>query len=223
LIKDAAGHKFGYENGKFVNEIPGAHDSMIKGGLRIDHEPIYDLPEGQDYQVMLDGANGGQQSTDSLAVFGQGLAAEVNNITVDANSNDALLLNGDGTKVTFKADGNEAPDIRMAIDENGHSYEVDISGIDLKAGEEVDLVVDEATGRLALHDSGNADDKYDLAVKEFDASGEHSFQHKNMDIKNCATEDIEFGTWTGQGPLAVGIDQDGNGTIDQTITEDNQP
>jgi len=223
LIKDPAGHEIGFDNGKLVNTMPDANvESVFGSALFATQEPAYDLPEGAAYDVLLDGPASGS-GADGFALFGEGASAEINNVNVDQSTQDHLMLSGDGTKVGFKANEEEKPDLKMTVDKAGHSYAIDVNGLDLSSGDEIDLTADEATGRLDLHDTGKQAEKYDLTVTEVDPSGEHSFAHKGIDLQTGATDDIEFGNWNGQDPLPVGVDTNSDGTIDQTVTEDNQP
>ncbi len=222
LITDAQGHKLGYENGKFVNEIPGAYDSVIKGAALVaNHEPIYYLPASGDYSIDITGSSLSGQDTEELALFGQGMAADVSNIKLDKGMDDQLSLSGQ--KLDFKAGEAESPDIKLAVEMGGKDYQVDINGLNAQSGQDISVSVDETTGKLAVKDSASTDESYNLTVTEEDASGNHTFKHNGVDLAPGNTDYVDFGAWDDQGALKVEVDQGSNGSIDQTVDEPNQP
>ncbi len=115
------------------------------------------------------------------------------------------------------------PTVKFATEVNGKAYEFDLTGLDMTNGDEIDLTVDPSTGNLNVVDSNKQTGKYDLEVKEVGTDGAHAFKHKDIDIQAGETEVVEFGKWDGSGALSIGVDQGGDSSIDQTITEDNQP
>ncbi len=222
LITDAVGHKLGYENGKFVNDIPGAYYTLIKGdALVANHEPIYYLPEGSDYSIDITGTNLSGSDTEELALFGQGMAADVTNIKLDKGVDNQLSLTGQ--KLDFKAGAVESPDIKLAMEMGGKSYEVDINGLAAQSGQDISVSMDQTTGKLAMTDSANTAEQYNLTVTEEDASGNHTFKHDGVDLAAGNTDYVDFGAWDEQGALKVEVDAGSNGSIDQTLDEPNQP
>jgi predicted small lipoprotein YifL len=220
LITDAQGNKLGYDNGKFVNDIPGAYDTVLKGGALVaNHEPIYYLPPSGNYNIDVTGSNLTGQDTEELALFGQGMTADVTNIKLDKGMDSQLSLSG-GQTLDFKAGEAESPDIKLAVESGGKDYLVDINGLSAQSGQDISMSLDETTGKLAVKDSANTDEQINLTVTEEDASGTHSFKHNGVDLAPGNTDTVDFGTWNDQGGMNVEV-QDSS-TV-QVVDESNQP
>ncbi len=235
LFTDKAGHKFGYDNGKMVSDISGASMTYLPGGLGHDHGPIYDLPEGADYQATLEGSvvtgtnsvitgTGSVTGTgsDEVAMFGQGEAVDIAGIKLGAGANDSLSISGDGQKISYKPGEAETPEVKIANNDGSKDYGFDLTGINFTPGEEVDFSVDDATGKLAIKDISGSPDMYTLSFTETDASGTHKYKHADIPLNPGDTEFVDFGTWKDGDAVNIGVDQGSNGTIDQTLSESDQ-
>jgi hypothetical protein len=223
LFTDKNGNKFGYDNGKLVGDIPNASMTFLPGGLGHDHGPIYDLPEGADYQSKLQGGDVVDTNTEEIAVFGQGMAFDAQGIKLDSSHSDSLSVSSDGHKIGYTPGSAEIPEVKIADDSGAKDYGFDLTGIDFSPGEEVDFSVDDTTGKLAIKDTTGTPDMYNLSFTEVDASGTHTFKHNDIPLNPGDTEYIDFGTWTDGGAVNIGVDQGSNGTIDQTLSEPEQP
>ena len=223
LFTDKDGHQFGYKDGRLVSDIPGANQTLLPGGLGHDHSPIYNLPEGGDFQASLEGAATPDTNTEEIAMFGQGEAVDIAGIKLGAGANDNLSISGDGQKISYKPSEAETPEVKIANNDGAKDYGFDLSGIDFSAGEEVDFSVDDSTGKLAIKDTTGTPDNYNLSFTETDASGTHSFKHNDIALNPGDTEYIDFGAWQDGGAVNIGVDQGSNGTIDQTLSEAEQP
>ncbi len=106
--------------------------TYIGDALVANHEPIYYLPSSGDYSIDITSSNLNGQDTEELALFGQGMAADVSNIKLDRGMDDQLSLSG-GQKLGFKAGEAESPDIKLAVEAGGKDYQVDIIAGDLVA------------------------------------------------------------------------------------------
>src|SRR5262249_5586937 len=54
-VQDGAGHTMGVLNGQFVNTIPGAHRTVVRGGKGLGDPSVYYVPGGAAYTVTLGG------------------------------------------------------------------------------------------------------------------------------------------------------------------------
>ncbi len=220
MITDKAGNKLGIENGKLVNTIPGAHEVILHGGALVsDQEPYYNLPQGVDYTVVVDGPDGTDINAEELSIFGQGVVANIKNMKLTAGQRDNLTVSADGHKIAYAPGENQSPNITLAIDQEGHDYLIKINNLDAGRGEELDFSIDEATGKLAVKDSSGSPDKYDIELTEIDATGSHTIMHKDVKINGGDTEYLNFGAWDAGKPLMVEVDHGSDGTIDATEAE----
>ncbi len=224
IFTDTNGHKFGYDNGKFVNDVAGASQTLLPGGLGNDHGPIYNLPEGTDFQMALEGATLTATEKEEVSTFGQGMVVDIQGIQMNQGDEDSLTLSGDGHKVGFTPNGAEAPEVKIAHGDAGKDYGFDLTGLDFSAGEEMDFSFDDSSDKLAIKDTTGTPDMYDLEFTETDSTGQHKYEHKDVALNPGDTEYLDLADWQDGQPLSIGVDQGSNGSVDQTLSEsDNQP
>lgn len=218
LIKDAQGNRLGFVNNDFVSEIPGAYSVDLRTGLGINQEPVYVLPNGG-LDVTLDGQSLSSAAATDLAYFGAGMSAEISGISLDANQQDHLLISGSDGKLVYEPSGEEKPVFKIAPDLEGADYLLEVSGLDVNGGDNLSLSYDPATKQLAVHSSDTDPETYDLKVTRIDSSGPEVYTNEDIVLDAGSTEYVEFGDWTGSGPMDVGVDSNSDGTIDQTESE----
>ena len=164
LITDSQGHRLGYAGTQFVNEIPGATDNPIDGGLGIALEPIYTLPLSQTYSILLDGQTLTQTQTASLVQFGPDYAIGADDILLDPTTQDHLVIAPDGSQVVYQPSTSKAVTLRLATDSPTQGYQFQFAGTDLTAGQPVTATVDTASGQLVYNNRKAGNGTYDLSL-----------------------------------------------------------
>lgn len=222
LIKDAQGRRLGYDKGDFYSEIPGAFFVPITSGdLWEDNpEPIFYVPATIDFTVILDGSTLTKPETANISVFGPGHDALIENIKLDQGQTDTIKFSPDATKVTYQPGKSEAPDIIFDLNQTSADYELRVNGFNLDSGAAVNFILDKSKGTLAINTSGaKKNATYALEVNRVDDHSDSSFYHPGIDLAAGATAYINYGQWSGNGALSIGIDSKSNGQIGQTIQE----
>lgn len=227
LITDDQGHKLGMADGKLVNEIPGARVVFARSGpdtLKDDQEPIYYIPTGIKFSVVLDASKATREENASVSLIGPGHDISIDNIKVGAGQKDLIDFSPDGTEVTYTPSGSEAPDISVGVATSGADYAFTVYGFDLDQGAAVDVALDLANAKLKVM-TKNAKNPatYGLYVNRVDDKINQEFYHDGIELAPGATALINFGKWDGKGDLTVEIDATSDGTVDSTLTETNQP
>jgi hypothetical protein len=222
LITDPQGHRLGYVGSQLVNEIPGATDNPIDGGLGIALEPIYTLPLSQTYSILLDGQALTQIQTASLVQFGPDYAIGADDIPLDSTTQDHLEIASDGGQVVYQPNHNKAVTLRLATDSPTQGYQFQFAGTGLTAGQPVTATVDTASGQLVYNNRKAGNGTYDLGLVRANAAGQQTFTHAGVPMLATDIHYLKYAEWDGAGALTLLIDHGGDGTIDQTVLLGNQ-
>lgn len=230
LITDDKGRRYGYlPDGKFVREIPGAkHAVVLAQGTETDlwndsPEPIYYVPTGTKLTTTISGSPLTGQSQTAVVAIGPGYYIGVESINLDPGQTDTLTISGDGSKLSYKAGGDEAPDIVVGFESKGPDYAFTAHQVDMKSGGALNIDLDASKGRLGLGlGATNGSGSYNLDVTRIDSAGEDDLTHEGITFAPGDTEYVDYGTWSGGGDaLDLQVDHGSDGTIDQTETFEN--
>ena len=223
LITDDAGHKLGYQNGKFYDEIPGANSADTDSAdlFKDNPSPVYRIPVGIKFTVTLDGSQITQDEMNDISMIGPGYDLAVEDIKVVAGESDTLTFSPDGKQISYKPSAEEAPTIVLGIEHAGSDYEFSIKGADVQKGAAINVSQDYDAGKLAISTTDTQPITYGLSLNRIDTNAEASFSHDGLTLDPGATAYIDFGKWDGKGDISIGIDQKSSGTVDKTETASN--
>jgi hypothetical protein len=230
LITDVQGRRIGYVDDQFVNEIPGAYESIIVGGLEIAMEPIYTLPLSDTYTVLLDGQTLTQTETVAVTQFGPGYAVSVDGVALRPTSQDRLTIAPDGTQVSYRnavdpeaaPSGDKEATLTLALDGVSEGNQLRVRDADVGFEQVVTLTADVEGGQLAFSSAQAGGGKYALEIKRVSAAGEQGFMHASVAISATDTHYVEYGAWNGSGPMTLHVDHGSDGTTDETLELQNQ-
>lgn len=222
LISDSQGRHIGYVGNQFVNEVPGAYESIIDNGLGVEQEPIYTLPLSETYSILLDGQTLAQTENVTLAQFGPGYATTLSNLTLSASSKDLLAIAADGKQLTYQPSSNQTAILTLALDGSNQSNQLQIIGADIGASQTVTLSVNFEGSQLVFDNSKNNGGIYDFEVIQMNTTGKQVFIHSNLVISATDTHFFDYGGIGSTDVVTLKIDHGSDGTIDETIELENQ-
>ena len=222
LISDPQGRRIGFVNGLFVDEIPVAFGSVAAGGLGQRTEPAYYLPADNAYTILLSGQTPGPQERLGLSQYGPGYAIGVDDLTVTTGSQDRLTIPPDGKQLSYRAGTQKSATLTIAHEKAGESIQFWIKGADLGAGQATTVTVSTATGQLVYANTATDNGDYSLFIRRVRSAGLELFAHSTLAIGADETHYVDYGAWNGSDGMALGIDRDSNGTIDETVVLENQ-
>jgi hypothetical protein len=222
LITDGQGRRIGFVGDQFVNEIPGAFDTLPLGGLGLPVEPIYSLPITQTYTILLDGQTLTQTNTVELTQFGPGYAIAIGDVQLASTSRDRVTVGPAGTQLAYQPNHAEEATLTIALDSAAESDRFTIHAADVRAGEPVTVSVNMSTGQLVFNNARASGGEYNLNVYRVNAAGPQLFVHTDITILATDTHYLDYGTWNGSEPMLLEIDHGSNGTIDEQIPLENQ-
>jgi hypothetical protein len=222
LITDSQGQRIGYVGDQFVNEVPGAYESIVDGGLGVEMEPIYTLPLSDTYTILLDGQTLTQAETVGVTQFGPGYATWVDDVTLGPTSQDQLTIAPDGTQLAYQSSGDNEATLALALDGASESSQLQVNGADIGTWQVVTLTADVGNGQLVFNNAQTSGGEYDLEISRINATGEQTFVHAGLVVSATDTHYADYGAWDGSGPMTLYVDHGSDGTMDETLQLDNQ-
>ncbi len=222
LITDAQGRRLGFDQGRFLREIPGADAQSLKYGVNVwavDQDPLYFMPGGLDFTMSLDGKSLTTTSSGEVTMIGPGYDLEISDIQIRSGQKDALTFSADGTWLSYQTPSDESPDILLGMEGKEIDYAFIIKGVDLQGGGTLEVARDMEQGVLSLKTTGSGGPgNYSfLMARITEQEGEQIFGHEGISLAPGDTAYHYFGRWTGEGgSLPLEIDRSSNGTIDET-------
>jgi hypothetical protein len=222
LISDSQGRHIGYVGDQFVDEIPSAYASDILTGLGVVQEPVYSFQGGGGYTILLDGQTVNQPENVSVTQFGPGYAIQVEGVRLTPSVRDNITVSADGSQVTYQPNQNRTPSLSLAVSEIDTGHELKIFGAEISTNQQVSVAAQDATGRLAYSNAQAGGGGYGLFVRRVSEGGVQLFAHNDLTIGSGDTHYADYRNWNGRDSMTLQIDRGSNGTIDETVTLQNQ-
>jgi hypothetical protein len=220
LVSNAQGQRLGYVGDEFINEIAGAYETVVDGGLPDHVAPIYNLPPTDTYTMTVSGQ--AQAAPIDVARFGPGYAVLVEDMRLASGETDELTIDGQNHWLRYQPDGAQQVALTLALDETDQSNLFQIGSIEVAAGEAVEMQVYSDT--LTVQNTQRSSTSYDLLIKRTDTAGQHTFAHNDLSLLAGEAHLLAYTEWDGSadGAMPLRIDQNIDGTGDQVVTLDNQ-
>lgn len=223
LVTDAQGRRLGEVDGKLVSEIPGARLVPVKSGdlWKSDESPVYRLPTGSPLTVTLAGRSLKAASEADVTLIAPAWTMAVDGVMVDPGQADTILFSAGLDEITYRTHGSETPVLSIGVSTATADWVFFVKAGGDADGHEVQLALDVAKGELRVTvSSAGSGATYAVEVVRIDDKGEQTFTHEGANDVDGGVVHIAYGAWTGQGDgIAFGIDQTGDGTIDETIDQ----
>jgi hypothetical protein len=225
LISDTEGHRIGFKDGKFINEIPGAKSNGNKFGVNvwdIDAEPVYYIPTTIDFSISIDGSRLTQPMTSTVTMIGPGYALEVSDIILAPGQVDTLDVAPDGSLLSYRTTSGETPFMLVAIETSASDYLFGVYGEEMAPGEALNLSLNTKEGWLSIDSIDNkAPGSYSLVVAKYDDQGEQVFGAEGIELAPDDLVYVDYLKWPGNGqPMALDVDKGSDGSIDETLEVD---
>ncbi len=229
LVTDDAGRRFGTTtSGTFVSEILGAALVPVKGDdlWKADNPPVLRLPLAQRLTVTLDGTRLGADSASDVVMVAPGYTLGVEGVLVGPGQSDTLTFSAAGDEISYRTAQSETPVLVLGFETAGADWEFFVKAAGETSGQEADLKLDLAAGRLRVLFRGAADGQstYDIEGHRIDAAGEQVFRHRGNVLAAGTALWLDYGTWTGDGAaMNASLDQGADGSVDGTVVLSDEP
>jgi hypothetical protein len=220
LIVDSQGRRLGYVNSNLVKEIPGADIVLIRGGdlWKKNTPPVFHIPHGIGFSVMLDG-NGLQTPVEtSVDVFTPGYDLSVEAFQLSPGEKDQVTIAANGKEIGYTTNATESPTLTIGFASPvGADYEFDFRGVDLEDGGTINLKLDQTQQSVSLNTQGTRKPgSYEIVMDRIDETGSKIFRHNDIPLNPSDTAILQYGNWQGN-TVPLGIDRGSKGSIDETL------
>jgi hypothetical protein len=199
IVTDDAGHRLGYVDGKLVNEIPGAHaDEVISNEDWTNNiTPDFFVPADNTYTLKIDGSQLQAADTETLAITGPSYDLSIKNIPVKPGDSDTLVIEPDGTHISYTSSSPQAPSIALGVSDKQADYSFQIAGVTDQPGSTVNLGLPPEGGSLILQYVGSAPtSSVNLKMTRSSEQGVQVFNHNAIPLAGGDKDQLQFGNWT---------------------------
>jgi hypothetical protein len=225
LIVDDQDRRLGYVNGNLVNEIPGASADRFRFGKDVwasDYEPIYYVPVGIDFEIVVDASRLEKAGSSDVSIVGPGYFVSIEEIWLEPGESDSIGITLDENyhQLTYYTDYAESPVIMMGIETPAADYAFLVQATELSGGEDTfDVGLDLNTGEFVLNTSFNkADSTYDFYVLRIDDQGEYAFGTDDYVLGPDESIYLQYTQWLENGgSMLAELDHDNDGQIDEQV------
>jgi hypothetical protein len=184
LVVDDWGRRIGYDQGEFVNEIPGASMANMKffqteADLDTDRSPVLRIPVGLSFEVIMDATNIEEPGYSDLAMIGPGYYFDVTEAYLEPGDVESIgvFIDKSRHQLTYNTSYADTPDISLGLEGEEADYALIIRATEL-IGEDNNFTValDSASDEFIINTSGNTDaSTYEMYVLRIDDEGERVF------------------------------------------------
>jgi len=222
LITDKQGKRFGYINGRLIQEIPGVSFRRTKSSddlFKDDSAPVILVPVNIAFNLTLDGSTLTNSTAADVVLIGPGHDVSIEGIMLDPGQKDTIDFAPDGGSVSYKSSGSESPDISIGFEAKGADYSFTVKGVESDPGATVTLTLDRPNGLLILTSQGNSETGvFELFLGRYNDTRAEEFFHDDIQLGTNDTATVEYLKWSGNsGSLPLLIDRNNDGTIDERI------
>jgi hypothetical protein len=206
LIVDGKGRMLGFENGKLINEIPGAQviDPIVDDVNNTS--PIFTMPPLEGFSILLQSSNPNEDEVVNLTILAPEYIIYAENITLDPGQADVVAIRppqsllGDPTTNSFEyyPGGQESPTLTLGTLDNDTYYIFAVAAYDLQDGMTLGasaLMNDDLFG--FVYTNSTKECTFDMGIARIDESGQQVFGHEGVEIKPDCLALLQYGNWTG--------------------------
>lgn len=231
LVEDDSGRRFGFNDGVFHNDIPGAV-YLVQPGAGPDDPGEYILPGGFQYRLWLVGTQTGRAT---LMTWLGSTFVELADVAVTEGSMIAINLAGDGATVSVSGDTSPTTATISINHLLGDEDRTATAGdLQVQEGQTVQMsyVVDQppaggiaaaavGTDRFSVSSTGGPAAPYNLSLQRSGISGYSVFGAPGIMLDANSSQALSITDWTELSQVAIAVDEGRDGTVDNYITAPN--
>ena len=200
LVTDQAGHRLGYVNGRFVDEIPGAHYVLLTSDQDWNNklEPIFYVPANGAYTITVEGAPTTVPDSESTGIIGPSWDASINDIAMHLGDKDTITVDPNASKLTYQTTSAESPTIQAAVSDTQAHYAFVISGESSEPGSTINLSIPPEGGTLITTKVGSTglSSSVNLQMTRSTPQRVQQFVHDAIPLADGETAELQFGSWS---------------------------
>ena len=226
LIIDEAGQRIGFDNGRFINEIPGAHTLNFRfQGVNVweaDEEPVYRVPVGTAFEIIIDASRMKAPGISDVSMIGPGFFLAVEEIWLEPGDQDSIFVETDQSRhhLTYGTDYADSPLIILGVETPAADFAFLVQATELVGAEDTfDVAIDLDVGDFIIDTGFNVESStYDVAVLRIDDDGDHIFAGPDLVMEPDTTLFLNYLEWKEDGSVMYAdFDNNNDGQIDETF------
>lgn len=199
VVTDDAGHKTGYINGKYVDQIRGAYDAPIVSNEDWTNraEPDFYVPADQRYTFTLDASRLSAPDTETINIIGPSYDLAVKNIVMRPGERDTLVVDPDATLLSYRSSRPESPTIDLGVSDDQADYSFEVTGVSEKPGSTLNLMLPAEGNALRLQAVGaGSAATVGLKMTRETEQGVQAFPLQSVRLAAGDQASLGFGEWT---------------------------
>jgi len=224
LFTDDEGQRLGWDGLNFYDEIPGAGYFPVERGDGQSPSGFYYIPGNLLYSLQVIGDGDGQAD---INVWSEGYMVQLSSLEVVTGTTLGLNIPMNGGSISISGvttDTQGSLSISQLLPDEDRT--VGVNNLNLSSGEEITLQFTISgtigyTDTIKLSTNSPISRTYDLSLQQGGSDGYSVFGHANLVLDPDSESTIELNNWSDIDDVAVLVDLDKNGIIDETRIADN--
>lgn len=193
LFTDPQGRRFGYVDGDFVSEIPGAY---AEGTLTLMSSIVFHVPSP--FSLIITGAASTaateQGSSTTVTKIGTGHAVSISGLTVRPREQSILSISDNGQNVNYSSSHSDTVTITagLDLDPNNNSGWVSLENFPITANGSLGIQIG---NQLVVDASSAGFGEYDLRLERITNTGTITFNGRKIPLNPGDVHTIGYNEW----------------------------
>jgi hypothetical protein len=171
---------------------------VISGDWTDNMAPDFFVPADVKYTITLDGTSLSTPDTETLAITGPSYDLSVNKIPIRPGDKDTLVIEPDGTQLSYTSSRSESPTVTLGVSDNQADYSFEVAGISDQPGSTLNLGLPPEGGDLNLQEVGattTTTATVNLKMTRSSEQGVQVFNHDAVPLQGGDRAQLQFGNW----------------------------
>ncbi len=222
-VVKTVGGQIGRVGNALVNTVRGARFLAVRGELSSRQQPMLLIPADEPFTV--EAQSNQPDEPLSLSIAHSDISVSVHGLVAQPGQLERLSFDPATQQATFVAGSAQRSTIRFTFRQGQNAYQVQVVGLGFKSGQDLQVAMDPANGRLHVaSNSGLADRQGVLVIARLSPDGESVFATDQLRIAEGEVQTtLDLGDWDGSGAIRVAKDLNNDGKPDITVSLQNRP
>jgi len=199
--------------------IPGQETFRPTNFINATVPAVEIVPADEPFLVVIDGSDLRRPANTDVTIVRPGYSFSAGNIDMQPGSVDDIWFYPVRNEVSYGTDLGASPDLFLTFEDPDASYEFRFGGLRLpRRGGDVDVALDQEAETVRFASPSSRRATLDFRVKRIGRTQTDVATSDPIPVRPNEAIVIPYGRWRDSGkPLRVGIDVDGDGTIDEPL------
>lgn len=205
------------------NPIPGQETFQPTNFTNATVPAVETVPADEPFLVVIDGTDLRRPANTDVTIVRPGYSFSAGNIDMQPKSVDNVWFDPAGNEVSYRTELGASPDLFLTFEDPDSSYRFRFGGLRLpRRGGDVNVAVDQQAETVRFASPSSRRATLDFRVKRIGRTETDVATSDPIPVRRNEAIVIPYGRWRDSGkPLRIGIDVDGDGTIDEPLIRRN--